>query len=164
MKYRALVDGNPIDCEFDLSSWPRVNALVGGRRLDIELAEVGPGVWWFAVDGRSVETAVTRSQDGYEVRVGEDTYRIALEDLGRYVGRATLHQHHGRIEIRAPMPGRVVRVLVEDGEVVEPGQGLLVLEAMKMQNEIKAQETGTVSLNIREGVRVNGGDLLATVK
>jgi len=71
----------------------------------------------------------------------------------------------GRTELLAPMPGKVVRVLVSEGETVEAGQGIVVVEAMKMQNEMKAARGGRVSsLSAREGASVNAGDVLATIE
>jgi biotin carboxyl carrier protein len=70
----------------------------------------------------------------------------------------------GRQEILAPMPGKIVRVLVAVGESVEAGQGLLVVEAMKMQNEIRSPKNGKVErLLAKEGQAVNAGEVLAWV-
>ena len=64
----------------------------------------------------------------------------------------------------APMPGKIVGVLVAAGEIVQAGQGLLVVEAMKMQNEIFAPKSGTLEkLLVREGQTVNAGELLAVI-
>ncbi len=71
----------------------------------------------------------------------------------------------GRQQVTAPMPGKVVRVLVSEGDAVEAGQGLLVVEAMKMQNEIRSPKNGKVEkLLAREGLAVNAGDVLAWVE
>jgi biotin carboxyl carrier protein len=67
--------------------------------------------------------------------------------------------------VLAPMPGKVVRVLVEEGQEVEAGAGLVVVEAMKMQNELKSPKKGTVAeLRARPGATVNAGDVLAVVE
>jgi Acetyl/propionyl-CoA carboxylase, alpha subunit len=67
--------------------------------------------------------------------------------------------------VRAPMPGKVVRLLVAEGAEVNANQGLLVMEAMKMQNEIKSPKKGVVrKLSVAEGVAVNSGDLLASIE
>ena len=69
------------------------------------------------------------------------------------------------MNIAAPMPGKVVRLLVAEGDAVEAGQGLLVVEAMKMQNEMKAPKPGTVvSLTAREGATVAAGEVLAAIE
>ena len=76
-----------------------------------------------------------------------------------------LQQTHGRQEVVAPMPGKIVRVLVAAGQNVEVGQGLVVVEAMKMQNEIKSPKKGTIQkILVSEGAAVNAGDVLAIVE
>ena len=69
----------------------------------------------------------------------------------------------GRQQLLAPMPGKVVRVLVATGQKVEAGQGLLVIEAMKMQNEVRSPKSGTIEKLAREGQTVNAGEILAIV-
>src|SRR6266478_3045947 len=70
----------------------------------------------------------------------------------------------GRQQVSAPMAGKIVRVLIAQGQHVESGQGLLVVEAMKMQNEIRSPKTGTVErLAAREGETVNAGEILAVI-
>ena len=76
-----------------------------------------------------------------------------------HAGRAV----HGRESILAPMPGKIVRLLVAPGDSVEAGQGIIVIEAMKMQNELKARRSGrVVALPVREGETVAAGAVLAT--
>ena len=72
--------------------------------------------------------------------------------------------HHGQTEIVAQMPGKVVRVLVDSGAHVEKGAGIVVVEAMKMQNEMKSPRAGVVvAVNVAPGDTVNAGELLATI-
>ena len=73
--------------------------------------------------------------------------------------------HTGAAEIVSPMPGKIVRVLVKPGADVEAGAGVIVVEAMKMQNEMKAPKAGTVvSIQVAEGATVNAGDVLAVIE
>jgi biotin carboxyl carrier protein len=72
---------------------------------------------------------------------------------------------HGPKNLTAPMPGRIVRVLVKQGDEVEAGAGVVVMEAMKMQNEIKSPKKGTIQkIMVSEGAAVNSGDVLAIVE
>ena len=162
MKYRALVSGHEIDCDLEVASSPVVRAVVGDRHLELAVTRLGGGRYWFTFGGRSLEVAVVPSGEGYTVEAGDESFDVVLVDRRRRLdGRTT--GRGSRSEFRAPMPGRVVRVLVGDGETVEAGQGLLVLEAMKMQNEIKAPSKGTVrKVEVREDAKVNSGDLLLT--
>ena len=78
-------------------------------------------------------------------------------------GRGAGIELEGRQQLIAPMPGKIVRVLVAAGQEVKAGQGLLVIEAMKMQNEIRSPKSGTVEKLAREGQTVNAGEVLAIV-
>jgi len=100
------------------------------------------------------------------VIVGTTRYAVTLIDPRRLRSAASAIAHNDdAARIVAPMPGKVVRVMVEAGARVAAGDGIMVVEAMKMQNEIKAPKTGTViALNIQTGVTVNGGDVLAIIE
>src|SRR5581483_7539498 len=111
-----------------------------------------------------------------EIGVGQtgDTYLVSL--LGRQIPveildtrnalrRAAQHGQEGVAQVRSPMPGKVNKVLAAEGTEVEAHQGIVVLEAMKMQNEIKSPKKGIVKkVSVKEGAAVNAGDLLATVE
>ena len=88
-----------------------------------------------------------------------------MTDPPSVLRRARQHGLEGVAEIRAPMPGKIVKLLVGEGAEVRANQGLLVVEAMKMQNEVKSPKGGTVrKLAVKEGDAVGSGDLLATVE
>jgi len=90
---------------------------------------------------------------------------VELLDARAALRKAAHHGQAGTVELRAPMPGKVVKVLVAEGTAVELNQGLLVIEAMKMQNEIKSPKQGVVrQLAAMEGAALNAGDLLAIVE
>jgi biotin carboxyl carrier protein len=91
---------------------------------------------------------------------------VTLSDPKRLRGAAAAGgEHGGRAQIKAPMPGKVVRVLVEAGQTVEAGQPVVVVEAMKMQNELKSPKSGTVAeLRAAPGATVNAGDVLVIVE
>jgi biotin carboxyl carrier protein len=101
-----------------------------------------------------------------EVIVGTTPYLITLTDPKRLSSAASASVHgDDAVRIVAPMPGKVVRVLVEVGSQVEAGAGVIVIEAMKMQNELKSPKAGTViALNVQSGATVNGGDVLAVIE
>ena len=133
----------------DGANW-RVDTGNGVREASV--IEVEPGVYSILLEGRS-----------YEVRASE--IDVIVEDPReprKSGGRAGLE---GRQTVHAPMPGKVVRVLVGVGDSVERGQGLVVIEAMKMQNELKAPKTGTVvSISAAEGAAVAAADVLVVVE
>jgi biotin carboxyl carrier protein len=129
----------------------RVQARIGARRYDIEAREIDDGSYLLFVGDRVVEC-----------RVDE---RIKIVDPKRLrSGQNSGGHHHGVAQIVAPMPGKVVRVHVEAGATVEKGTGVVVVEAMKMQNELKSPRAGIVgAVNVKAGDTVNAGDVLAVL-
>ena len=146
----------------------RVCAEVDGRRYELEAREAEPGVWLLQAGGRVYECRVSggAGEEAREVNVGPQTFRIALIDPKRLRHTtATGAQAGGRAVLQAAMPGKVVRVLVAQGAQVAAGDALVVVEAMKMQNELKSPKTGTVvELHATAGATVNAGDVLAVVE
>jgi biotin carboxyl carrier protein len=152
-------------------------------RLDLNRVD---GRWSCRLDGREVEVdAILARPDVLSLRVGNKAYEIKLErvanDLHLWVGsaqfavevrdprslrgRARAGDDYGPKKIVASMPGKVVRILVSLGEDVAQGAGIAVVEAMKMQNEIKSPKTGRVQkILVGEGAAVNAGDVLAIVE
>jgi biotin carboxyl carrier protein len=153
------------------------------HRLDLNRAD---GRWSCRLDDRDLEVdAILARPDVLSLRIGNTAYEVNLErianDLHLWVGssrftvevrdprslrgRARAGDDHGPRKITAPMPGKVVRLLVREGDIVEPGAGITVVEAMKMQNEIKSPKKGTVQkILVSEGAAVNAGDVLAIVE
>ncbi len=105
-------------------------------------------------------------KDVFDVGIRGRSYAVTIVDPKRLrSGQNSDRHHHGVAEIRAPMPGKVVRVQIEVGTTVEKGTGVVVVEAMKMQNEMKAPREGVVvSINVKAGDTVNAGDVLAVVE
>jgi acetyl/propionyl-CoA carboxylase alpha subunit len=166
VKLRASVAGQERDVELTLEG-SRVSANVGGRRYDLEIGSIdGSNVVLF--HGHSVfDCRVTGGDAGdYDVRVGSANYKLFLRDPKRLRASDLAGSHgEGSAQIVAPMPGKVVRVLVEAGAEVEAGQAIVVVEAMKMQNELKAPRAGKItSLTAAEGSAVTAGQLLAVIE
>jgi len=153
-------------------------------RLELEQADGG---WQCRLDGREIQMdAVLARRDVLSVLIHGKAYEIKRErtatDLHLWVGSAryaaelrdprslrgrkgSTGDDRGPKKLLAPMPGKVVRVLLKEGSEVQPGQGILVMEAMKMQNEIKSPKKGIlVKLVASEGSAVNAGDVLAIVE
>jgi biotin carboxyl carrier protein len=125
------------------------------------IEEVGPGLYSIIRAGRSYQARVT----GSRVEVAGRSYDISIRDPRALVRHANDAGGAGRQSVKAPMPGKVVRVLVAIGDTVESGQGLIVVEAMKMQNELKSPKAGTVvQLTAETGATVGAGEVLAVVE
>jgi biotin carboxyl carrier protein len=140
-----------------------------GRPLEADAVEVATGVYSILLGGRALEVRVQPAETTGGLRI-----HVAGEELAVQVFDPRAWRSHGRgggalaaegrQQVVAPMPGKVIRVLVCHGEAVEAGQGLLVVEAMKMQNEIRSPKSGTVErVMVAEGQAVNAGEPLAVV-
>jgi biotin carboxyl carrier protein len=131
------------------------------RSADVEVPE--PCVYSVLLEGHSYEARVEETANGLVVVIDGRRFEIEVRDPRRF-SRKGAGAADGVQTIVAPMPGKIVRVLVAVGDEVMPGQGLLVVEAMKMQNEMKAARAGKVlSLAAREGSTVSAGEALATI-
>jgi biotin carboxyl carrier protein len=148
----------------------QVWATIDGRRYDVEVHEPEPGIYLLMVGGQVYECRVASGAGTprglSEVRVRDFVYEVALTDPKRLRGaRGAGAEASGRAQVVASMPGKVVRVLVEAGATVEAGAGLVVVEAMKMQNELKSPKGGTVvEVRAVAGATVNAGDVLVVVE
>jgi biotin carboxyl carrier protein len=126
----------------------------------VDIRQVEPGVYSILADGRAYEARV----DGQAVGIGGRKFSVEVLDPRRWSRDRNDRQGEGRQNIAAAMPGKVIRVLVALGDLVEPGQGLVVVEAMKMQNEMKAVRAGKiVSLTAVAGATVNAGEILVAI-
>jgi biotin carboxyl carrier protein len=138
-----------------------------GKELDASVAEVAPNTFSVLLNGESHQIRVAPRADGtLTMHTGLAEYHAEVTDPRVWRGRrhGTL-EVEGRQQVTAPMPGKVIRLLVNEGDSVEAGQGLLVVEAMKMQNEIRSPKSGKVEkLLAKEGLAVNAGDVLAWVE
>jgi biotin carboxyl carrier protein len=140
--------------------------ILEGETVDADVAEIAPNTLSVLLRGESHEIRVARSSDGLlKIQTGLREFTAEVTDQRSWRGRRLGHvEAEGRQQITAPMAGKVVRLLVKFGEKVEVGQGLLVVEAMKMQNEIRSTKSGTVErLLAEEGQAVNAGETLVWI-
>jgi biotin carboxyl carrier protein len=139
--------------------------LVDGQLLDADVVGIAPGLYSILLDGRSFEAHVREPANGdVVVTIGGEEFSVRIGDPRQWRGAGTLLAAEGRQKITASMPGKIVRILVAAGQSVTAGQGLVVIEAMKMQNEVRAPKSGRLeSLLVAEGQAVNGGEVLAIV-
>jgi biotin carboxyl carrier protein len=168
MKLDAIIAGAQAQIEIR-EQHSHVCAVVDGRRYELDVNESPPGNYLLVHEGRVFACRVDGTPESgstVNVTVGTTAHVVTLIDPRRLRSAAAFGAHSdGAAHIVAPMPGKVVRVLVEAGQQVEAGSGIAVVEAMKMQNEMKSPKSGTVvRVNVEVGVTVNGGDLLAVVE
>lgn len=146
----------------------QVFAEVDGRQYALTAREVEPNTYLFNADSKIYECYVApKNAAGVtRVRQGALSFDFQLSDPKRLRGAANLDAAaDGIITLVTQMPGKVVRVLVEAGAEVKTGDGIIVVEAMKMQNEMKSPKDGTVKeIRFATGATVNAGDVLAVIE
>jgi biotin carboxyl carrier protein len=122
------------------------------------------GIYTVLLDGRSYDAFVETAPVGLIVTIEGNRFEVEVRDPRRLSRRAGGDGGGGVQTLSSPMPGKVVRLLVGLGDKVEAGQGIVVIEAMKMQNEMKAARAGTVlGITAKEGATVTAGEALATI-
>jgi biotin carboxyl carrier protein len=168
MKLKAQLE----DQEHDLAitfAGQQATVEIDGRSYDLEVHEPEDGSYLVFADTRVYECRVNASpgsRETFTVNIGRHSYQVTIIDPKRLRSvQSSGRHHHGSAEIVASMPGKVVRVLVEIGAKVQADSGIVVVEAMKMQNEMKSPRAGVVvSLGVSPGATVNAGDVLAVVE
>lgn len=153
---RLQIEQEGDHCRFRLGDQP--------ERL-AQLVEVEPGIFSVLLDGRSYEAHAETGTGCAWITIRGRRFRVAVTDPRRWSPKRAGAHGAEREEIMAPMPGKIVRLLVAPGQAVEAGQGVVVMEAMKMQNEMKAHRAGRVAtIPVRAGETVGAGAILATIE
>ena len=138
---------------------------LGAVDREASILEVEPGIYSVLIGNRSYEVKIVAASGGYYVDLDGHRSFIEVRDPRTLVKSGRGGAGEGRQSVTAPMPGKVVRVLVEAGSEVQAGDGMIVVEAMKMQNEMKAPKTGrVVEVLVREGATVAAGEVLSIIE
>ncbi len=139
----------------------RINGEAAEPETAADFLEVEPGVYSVLLDGCSYDVAIT----GSEIEIDGRRLQFEVVDPRKWNPAAASRKTEGREAIKAPMPGKVVRILVAEGDEVVARQGLVVVEAMKMQNELKAPRAGRVaSVAVKENQAVTAGSVLLMIE
>jgi biotin carboxyl carrier protein len=168
MKLHATISDYQTDVRIE-DEGQRVFAEIEGRRYELEVHESGAGSYLLIAGGVVFDCRIEgRPESGKSIDVvaGTAHYSVTLTDPRRLRSAAGPAGHGDDVaRIVAPMPGKVVRVLVAMGDQVDAGAGIVVVEAMKMQNEMKTPKAGKVTaLSAELGATVNAGDVLAVIE
>lgn len=139
---------------------------IDGRSFSLDVAFVQPNVLSVLVDGKSHEVKQEIAAGETSIIVDHQRFGVAVRDPRSLRSRRRADAGGlGPKKVSAPMPGKVVRVLVNIGDHVNAGQGVVIIEAMKMQNELKSPKKGVVKkIHAREGVLVEAGQALAEIE
>jgi biotin carboxyl carrier protein len=143
----------------------RLCVTLSGEPVGIEVGNQSSGGLSLLVGGRSYEVQVTVQDKQVVVELEGERFLFELDD-GLFTGKGGRRDGHGGVaEVKAPMPGKVVKLLVSAGDSVEAGQGILLFEAMKMQNEIRSPMAGVVDdFAVQEGQAVESRETLFSIK
>ena len=165
MKLQAETGGEKYEVEVRRYGG-RVFARIGDREYELEASEPEANVFLLKHEGRVFEAFVDPNPErSSTVRVGASEFDVALTDPKRLrASAADAHAVGGKAEIKTAMPGKVVRILVGPNASVQKGDGVIVVEAMKMQNEMKSPKDGSVTeIRVSEGDTVVAGDVLVVI-
>ena len=154
MRRQYVIGGKTLTVETSAASGSSQHTLlVDGVPHHGDVALVEPDVYSVLIDGRSTDVAI--DGDGH-AWVGSTRLPVEVQDPRKWSRGQGAYAARGAIALKAAMPGKVVALLVAVGEAIETGKGVLVVEAMKMQNELKSPKAGTV-----QAIRVSPGDSVA---
>jgi biotin carboxyl carrier protein len=167
MKFYVDVEGRTFELDFQEVDG-RVRVEVDGRRATIDLRQVSPPSFYsLLIDNRSYDVLAELRDGAYDILIGSEMFHLTVQD--EWARRLANIQRKtdaesGQVVVKAPMPGAVVAVEVAAGQDVKRGQGLLVLSAMKMENQIKAPRAGRiVSVEVQPGQTVEQGRALVVI-
>jgi len=166
MTYDVVVDGKTHQLELTRGekSW---HCRIDGQGMDVDAELTARDVLSVLVGGKAYEIKRERSLQGeLHMVIGSARYAVEVQDpRSLRTRRAVTGSEAGPQRLKAPMPGKVVRILVQEKDEVKAGQGMLVMEAMKMQNEMKSPKDGKVQkILTAEGSTVNAGETLAIIE
>jgi biotin carboxyl carrier protein len=162
MTYEVLIEGKPHQLELTQkpNGW---DCKLDGKAYNVDAVVARRDVISVIIDGDCYE--VKREQTPNDLHIWVKAVRFAAEVRDPRSRRATGVDVAGPAKVVAPMPGKIVRIIAHEKDEVEAGAGIVVIEAMKMQNELKSPKKGTVTkLLVKEGTPVNAGDVLAIVE
>ena len=167
MKLQAEINHEKREIEIKREG-EKVFAEIDGRKYELEASEPEPNVFLLKNEGAIYEIFVSPRQnlaEPYNVRTKTGEFEINIIDPKRLRSAGADAEHEGTAEIKTAMPGKIVRILTEPGAEIKAGEGVIVVEAMKMQNEMKSPKDGIVKeIRFAEGETVNAGDVLAVIE
>jgi biotin carboxyl carrier protein len=168
MKYFVAVEGRTFELDFQEED-ERLHVAVGDQQLVLDLRQISlPSLYSLLINNQSYEVLVESEGDEYDVLIGPAMFHLKVQD--EWSRRLANIQRRndvatGELAIKAPMPGAVVRVEVTPGEEVKRGHGLVVLAAMKMENQIRAPRAGRVkTVEVQAGQTVEQGRTLVVLE
>ena len=168
MHYVAIIGGKERQVEVTEVATDRYALVVDNQRWELDARDCGPSTWSLVHDTRSYTVELEKRMDGQVAHIAGHAMPVEILDLRRMRLRRAKESAagpDGPVVIAAPMPGKVVALLAKDGQTVELGQGVVVVEAMKMENELRAPKAGVVrQLRVAVGTAVDAGAILCVIE
>jgi biotin carboxyl carrier protein len=167
VKLRIEVDGEDYTLDLRRNGAHSEYALRGVMKATgtASVAEVMPGIFSVLLDHRSFTINIVQNGENLEIWNGSSRHLVSITDARNRSSKNKKSKTSGPLEVRAQMPGKIIKLLVQVGAAVRAGQGLIVVEAMKMQNEMKSPKDGIVSkIRASEGATVLAGEALVIVE
>ena len=163
--YEIVVDGCIQKLELEYSD-EEAQVSFSGKSLQVNVGEIFKDTFSLILNGQSYDVIVNPQASSFQVFVNGVPFNVTLYDPGKARSFSSGEMNvSGPMVILSSMPGKVVKLLVSLGETVEKEQGLVVVEAMKMQNELKSPKAGRISqINVSENQSVNNEDPLLVVE
>ena len=166
-QYHATIDGLEYELAIEeLADAGSFEINLGGKKINADLRQAGPASFSVIIGKRSFDLDVIRQGDEFVIASRQGVTRLTLEDARRRLMQSRgAREVSGKAQMRAMMPGRVLSVSVQVGDEVKANQGVLVIEAMKMENELKAPKAGkVVEVKVSAGQTVEKGELLIVIE
>lgn len=166
MNYIATIGENEVKVSVEEVGVARYRVTIDGTERLVDAHQVQDSLWSLLWGARAFEVDVQNREDEYEVLIGGDCYKFSLmNEQHKALVRAGGKGAAGKALVTSPMPGKVVKLLVVEGEEVQADQGVIVVEAMKMENELKSALAGKVKeIFVKEGEIVESGAKLLLVE
>ena len=170
MHYQVNIRGKTHRLDLEKASAPqqpdRWVCRLGEREIMVDAVQTGECALSLVIDGKSFEIRREKEGEIQQIVVRGTKYDVRLQDARSLKSRRRIGSaDSGPLRLTASMPGKVVRVLAKEGDILHAGMGIVVVEAMKMQNELRSPKDGTLKkILAREGMNVNAGDVLAVLE
>lgn len=159
MSYQVKIDGEERTIEILSSDKDKLKVKVGDRIYDLDVLEAEPGIFSIVSQGKNYNVQlVPTALKKYKVETPEETLEVEIVDAeSRYLKNQKGHEDDDADYISTPMPGQVVKILVEEGQAVKGGETLIIVSAMKMESEYKATKDRVVKkILVKEGDKIDG--------
>jgi biotin carboxyl carrier protein len=166
MRLEIEIDGQVIETEFSVTNGA-ARLIHDGKTYEAGVSEPEPGIFVVVFNNRVYRCLIEKLPNGEtEVIVNNRRISATARDKKHLRGKTgAAAGSDGRVTLNSPMPGKVVRVLLNAGDEVAAQQGVLVVEAMKMQNEVQSPKAGKIAeIRVNEGQAVNAGEALAVIE